>query len=703
MSNESVPAAGLHLDLGLVAGLDPARCDARIREALRARDAAKHVAAFHLADLIRSGKHRDVGASSLRDYARRLRVPHSTLHDLYQVGLSLLEQPSLLNAAASGTLGWAQIKLIARVAEPETVEAWIAWAAPRDLDALKERATAQNRGRLPTDPPRRALARTHVSVSARLGPKLWLRFQHGRELREAALGQPVSDREYAEHLLAGALVEVPDPPRPDLDPANAGPVVPEAERAPPTPPEVKEAVLARDGRRCRSCGSTERLKAHHKHFRSRGGPTAPDNLFAACDPCHEALHDGLLYAEGDVEGELRFYDRRGERVDAPRPAAPLRFERSEATGERVAFADLPSELGPDAWERYKELLRWNERSKEVTFTPGVVPKATAGAESPGPEPERDAPRLGDLHGHRAVRSRIGRAIRAARRRGEPLRHLLLTGPAGVGKTRLAEAIAAEVGPPPIQVMAPFLRTPEAMVRTLANLPNGAVLFLDELHGLPDPCVEVLYQALDRGELTLPVRCGLEQRRVRLVLPPFTLVGATTEEDELLDPFRSRLQEHRLQPLAASELAAVVAEAADGRGLTLSADAAAYLGGASRGLPRQALLLLEEVADAASEAETGQVDVGLARDTLDGLGVAHDGLTRLDQAYLQALADAGGQPVGLATLGALLTARPGVLQDLVEPFLLRRGLIEVTTRGRGLLSAGLERLAQRSGHEAGLAA
>lgn len=482
-----------------------------------------------------------------------------------------------------------------------------------------------------------------------------------------------------------------------VDPENHGAVVPVDARDVETPEAVRKEVLARDGYRCRCCGSKENLTVHHRRWRSYGGRTTRSNLVSLCERCHSLVHARLLIVLGDPEGVLRFVDAKGRPLDRAPPRLPVQLTVVPAPGavataggsettpatSRAHVVDLdrlPAEVDPAWWRRHAPLLSWSERQGELTLTPGLP------VEEASPAPERaTGPGLGDLVGLAGPRERLRVALAAARARNEPLRHHLLAGPPGVGKTALARAVAADLAAPLVQVPAPHLRTPDALVRTLASLPPGAVLFLDEVHALPARAAEVLYEALDAGCLSLAVRQGARVRTVRLRLGAFTLICATTDPEQLPRALLGRLRVVRLEPYAVDDLATIVGAAARGRGLELDDDATRRLARASRETPRRALALLDAVCDEVTAAGAAVATLELVDRALAREGVDADGLDAVDRGYLRELERARG-PVGLGSLAARLDIGADALRRVHEPFLLRRGLIRVTPLGRVRVAA-----------------
>jgi len=490
-----------------------------------------------------------------------------------------------------------------------------------------------------------------------------------------------------------------------LDPENSGAPAPEALRALPTSPELRKAVLSRDGHRCRCCGGRGGLTVHHRRWRRYGGATAAENLITLCRACHSLVHDRYLFVVAVEPRGVRFLDRRGRPVDGPpRPGAPIPVgpgapapaarAAPAGAGDVVGLEDLPDVVDAAWWARYGHLLLPSGRGRELELRPGR-PRDVA-ADRPGeagpvgaPDPEAGRP-LADLVGQARLREELGVALQAARLRGEAAPHLLLSGPPGLGKTHLAAAIAAELGGPFVRFTASPEETPASIRRALAGLRAGAVFFVDELQSLERSAAEALYRALDEGVVELVVRAGAAEKRLTLKLAPFTFVGATTDDDCVPSAFRSRLLPGALEFYAPEELAEILRRAADGRGLELAPEAGAALAAAARDTPRDALRLLAAARDEATVRGVDAIDGAVVGAVLARLGVDAGGLTERDRRYLGALRSARSGAASLGSLAARLGLTRSVVTEVVEPFLLRRGLIELTPRGRVLTTQGLFR-------------
>jgi Holliday junction DNA helicase RuvB len=269
-------------------------------------------------------------------------------------------------------------------------------------------------------------------------------------------------------------------------------------------------------------------------------------------------------------------------------------------------------------------------------------------------------------------------------------HTLLAGPAGLGKTTLARAVAAELGARLHAATGTLLQSAPGLLRLLRGLEPHDILFIDEIHAMETSVAEVLYEAMTDRRVSLVVENGEAARTEVLSLPPFTLIGATTDESALPEAFLSRFEHmERLDYYGADDLAELIGRAAEKRGIAIDDPAAAALARVARGTPREALRLLSRARDQASIGGQEAIDAGIAAATLGRLGIDHRGLGPLDRAYLGVLRERGpGRPIGLARLAAILGRPPRVLERLHEPYIFRLGLATTTPCGRVALNGAL---------------
>jgi Holliday junction DNA helicase RuvB len=309
------------------------------------------------------------------------------------------------------------------------------------------------------------------------------------------------------------------------------------------------------------------------------------------------------------------------------------------------------------------------------------------AEIPGEDPEFDRAlrprRLEDFVGQDAIRDQLAVSIAAAASRGEALDHVLLAGPPGLGKTSLAQILAAELDVPFVQTAGPALERKADIAAYLAALEPRSVFFVDEIHRLPRALEETFYPAMEDQMLPITVGQGAGARIVTLPLQPFTLIGATTRTGLLTAPLRDRFGiQHRLEHYGPVHLGQIVARSASLLGVQLDEGGAETIARRSRGTPRVANRLLRWVRDFAEVRHGGPITEVIATDALDLLEVDEAGLDRLDRAILRAICEKfGGGPVGLSTLAVAVGEEQDTIEDVYEPYLLQQGLIERTPRGR----------------------
>ncbi len=290
-------------------------------------------------------------------------------------------------------------------------------------------------------------------------------------------------------------------------------------------------------------------------------------------------------------------------------------------------------------------------------------------------------------GQEKIKANLKIFIAAAKKRGESLDHALFYGPAGLGKTTLANIIATEMGANIKITSAPMIEKSGDLAAILTNLEPGDLLFIDEIHRLSPAIEEILYSAMEDFRLDIIIGSGPAAQTIKIDIPRFTLIGATTRAGMISAPLRDRFgMQFRLQFYSVSELSKIISAAAKKLKKECAQDASEQIASRSRGTPRIALRLLRRIRDFADVASEDAITASRAKSALDALGVNDLGFDEMDLRYLEILASSK-RPLGLSTIAAALSEDECTIEDVIEPYLLANGYIERTAKGRILGGKG----------------
>ena len=662
----------------------------------------KHrVVAFYLRDTHARGLHQLYGFRTCAQYAAaRFGMSRREARDLLVAGQALRELRLIDEAFAAGKLCWTKVRTLIKVATPQHEAKWLERAQALSTDELALEVRLSRQGEAPRNwDDRKGLPEIRLKLEASMPPDVYAKWETLRRRMQDETPYPLKTWECLDAAFDAlhAQLDEPDPGdgKPRIGPrycvvvhkgAEDGPAAVETDDGPvalddlsaevcacgadhvdPAAPDarsdrripdwLKAKVLARDGGRCLACKCRLRLDHHHQIWWSRGGQTKEENLLILCRKCHALVHAGLLVVKGDARSGWKLMDPQGREIQGSE--GRLLELMAEREGESLGLSLPEAQPG----------------------TPCQNGRVRASASRRALRPRR----FEDLVGQGEVIADLEQAVEVANEHHEPLGHTLLMGGRGLGKTAFAGVVAAELGVKLEATCGPHLRDPADLVPLLLGLGERAVLLIDEIHALPQPVAEVLYEAMEDATLSLPRRNGYEVGTACHPVAPFTLIGATTEPGALPGPLLSRFENrHWLGLYEPGDLAVLIGRAARQLSVEIEANAARRLAAVSRGTPREALRLLRKARQQARAERAPTIDAGVVARTLGRLGIDERGLVALERAYLETLDGQG--PTGIARLSAQLGVDPQALERDHEPYLFRLGLATTTPHGRVALNA-----------------
>jgi Holliday junction DNA helicase RuvB len=696
----------------------------------------KHrVVAFYLAEVEARGLHQLDGCRSVSQWAaHRFGMCRREARHLLAAGRALADLPEIDRAFAEGKLCWSKVRELIRVAVPEHEGKWLALALRLHTDELHLQVQLSKKGEPPRNPDdRKGLPEIRLNLNATMPPDVYAEWEQVRRKLTDEAGRPMREWECLTAMFQRELQRTPEDPARDtgcsytvivhqasheeeatvetedgpvpLDPVIAETLACDAgvccdhdhEADRQVPPHLRRKVLNRDNHKCRCCGSPHSLHVHHIIPWSKGGKTRMKNLITVCRNCHALIHAGLLILVGDVKS-CEFHTAEGLDLHGPGappeqylPQPPPFVQVPDPGPPPVRLNDIPARIDGDWWRRHANLISRSKSGGGYEFRPGrPLSKEEADESAHGEKAQPDESgtafqprpaRLVDMIGQREVVEWSQAAIDAARMTGDAVDHMLLTGPPGLGKTTMARAIAAELGVRLYDTTGSCLRTTDDLVQLLIGLGDRDILFIDEIHGMGPGITDIVHRAMEDRQVSVVLRSGTLFRAVTLDLPPFTLIGATTEPGILLPAFLDRfVHRHLMRFYPPADLAEIIRRAAPHFDLTLGPGAASSLAAASRGTPRQAIAMLRRIRTKALQDQRRSLDAAYVQRTLDRFGIDDRGVGPIERRYVELLVSTG-RPVGLELAARLLGVDARTLQRDHEPYLLHLGLIAVTRGGR----------------------
>ena len=713
-------------DLVLQEGLPIKEVERRIGVAIASAGLRHRVAAYYLRDVHERGHYQLAGHPTVVKYAvGRFGISRREARELFAAGMALADLPVIDKAFREEGLCWSKVRELVKVAVTQHDAAWLQRARDLRIDELALEVRLAKRG----DPPRnrddrKGLPEIRLRLNASMPPDVYAKWERVYEKIAAECGGSIEPWQCLEALIDLGLAHRPAD-GPTLAPENCCVVVHgdgncvetrdgDLPLAPKTvemlacncgivdtstaetgkdrhvPRALRRKVFSRDGHRCRCCGSRHSLHIHHIIPWSCGGETCKENLITVCRWCHSLLHAGLLTITGSGEGDWRFVNAGGRDIHAAEVDLPPPGERmtlvETAPAPTATPPTVPAEIDCGWWRRHAGLIRCNESAGTFELRPGTPleddPDDSGHREKVAQCATRTHPRqLADLVGQRRVVESLQLAVDAARI-GEPLCHTLLSGPPGLGKTTIAQALAGEFDAALHRCSGPALKSPMELLRRMAELRDGDVLFIDEIHAIPREVAEFLYEAMEEGQLSLSITHAGRSRPVTLRLPAFTLVGATTDEGQLTGSFVDRFENReQLRYYDVAQLTELITKVAQCATLPIDPDAARQLAKVSRQTPREALRLLRRAHREARVAGSTTIDRATVTRTLQRLQIDDRGLGPVDRECVALLQSRNGNPTGVRRVAGELGVSAATLERFHEPYLLRLGLIAIVPGGR----------------------